>query len=67
MDVLEVGDRLEMAGLAVGAILILGSLGTFAGLPWETNPDIGAVALQIVGIALTVALGLAIAWIVRLE
>lgn len=67
MDVRHVGDRLETLGIAVGAFLILGSLGTLAGMPWQTNPAVGAVALQLVGIALTVALGVAMVWIARTD
>lgn len=67
MNLLEVGDRLEVLGVALGAFLILGSLGSLAGMPWQTNPDLGAVALQLVGIALTVGLGVAILWTVRTE
>jgi hypothetical protein len=67
MDVRTVGDRLETLGIAVGAFLILGSLGTLAGMPWQTNPEVGAVALQLVGIALTVGLGVAMVWIARTD
>jgi hypothetical protein len=67
MDVFRVGDRLESLGLAVGAFLILGSLGTLAGMPWQTNPDVAAVALQLLGIALTVGLGVAMVWIARAD
>ena len=65
MDVFTVGDRLESLGLTVGAVLILGSLGTLAGMPWQTNPDVGAVALQILGVALTVGLGITMMWVAR--
>lgn len=67
MNLLEVGDRLEVLGIALGAFLILGSLGSLAGMPWQTNPDLGAVAFQVLGIALTVGLGAAILWIVRTD
>jgi hypothetical protein len=67
MDVMHVGDRLETLGLAVGAVLILGSLGTLAGMPWQTNPDVGAVALQLLGVVLTVGLGVAMVWIGRTD
>lgn len=67
MDVLDMDGRLETLSLAVGAFLILGSLGTLAGMPWQTNPDLGAVGLQVLGIALTVCLGLVMIWLARLE
>jgi hypothetical protein len=67
MNVLHVGDRLETLGLAVGAFLILGSLGSLVGMPWQTNPDVGAVVLQVLGILLTVGLGVALVWIARTD
>lgn len=67
MVTIEVGDRLEVLGVAVGVFLILGSLGTLVGMPWNTNPDIAAVLLQLVGVALTIGLGAALVWIARAE
>lgn len=58
-------DRLEVIGVVVGVLLILGSLGTLVGQPWATNPDIAAVLVQLVGVVLTIGLGAAIIWIVR--
>lgn len=60
-------DRLEWLGVAVGAFLILGSLGTLAGMPWTTNPDTPAVLLQLLGIVLTIGVGAALVWIARAE
>lgn len=67
MAAIDFDDRLEVLGVAVGAFLVLGSLGTLVGMPWETNPDTAAVLLQLVGILLTIAVGLALVWIVRGE
>lgn len=64
---IDVDDRLEVLGIAVGAFLVLGSLGTLAGMPWETNPDTGAVVLQVLGIFLTIGVGAALVWIVRTD
>jgi hypothetical protein len=36
-------------------------------MPWQTNPDTGAVALKVLGLLLTIGLGAALVWIVRLE
>lgn len=65
MDLRVAGDRLETLGLAVGAVLLIGSLGSIAGMPWQTNPDLAAVALQVLGSLLTIGLGAALIWITR--
>ena len=62
MNVLEFEDTLEPLGTVVGSLVVLGALGTLAGMPWTTNPDLAAVALQLVGILLTIALGVALVW-----
>jgi hypothetical protein len=67
MVTIDVEDRLEVLGVLVGAFIILGSLGTLAGMPWATNPDLPAVLLQLVGIVLTIGVGAALIWIVRQE
>lgn len=67
MGVLDRYDRLEVLAVGVGVVLILGSLGGLAGMPWQTNPDTGAVILQLFGLILTIGLGAALVWIVRLE
>lgn len=67
MDVLTTGDRLEVVGLAVGVLLILGGLGSLVGAPWATNPDALAVLVQLLGIVLSIAVGAAIIWTVRNE
>jgi hypothetical protein len=67
MDALVVGDRLEVLGLAVGALLLLGGLGSLAGMPWQTNPDTVAVLVKLLGIVLSMAVGALVIWTVRLE
>jgi hypothetical protein len=67
MAALDRYDRLEVLAVAVGVLLILGSLGGLAGMPWQTNPDTGAVALQVLGLLLTIGIAAALVWIVRLE
>jgi len=65
MDALVTGDRLEVLGIAVGALLVLGGLGSLAGMPWQTNPDVLAVLVQLLGVVLSMAVGAALVWIVR--
>ncbi|MHB9287144.1 hypothetical protein ACKVMT_08900 [Halobacteriales archaeon Cl-PHB] len=62
MDVLEFEDTLEPLGTVVGALVALIGLGTLAGMPWTTNPDMAAVAVQLVGILLTIGVGVALVW-----
>lgn len=61
MSRLEFADRLEPLGVAVGALLVLMGLGTLVGAPWATNDSGLATVIQLVGIALTVAIGVALA------
>lgn len=63
MDVLDFEDKLEPLGVVLGTLIVLGSLGTLAGMPWQTNPDTVAVLVQLVGIALSVAVGVVLVWI----
>jgi hypothetical protein len=56
-------DALEPLGIAAGAFLVLAGLGTIAGTPWSTNPDTVAVAIQVVGVLATVALGAGLAYL----
>jgi len=65
MNALVTGDRLEILGVAVGALLLLGGLGSLAGMPWQTNPDMPAVVTQLVGVVLSMAVGAVLIWIVR--
>ncbi len=67
MDSLVVGDRLEVLGLVVGALLLLGGLGSLAGMPWVTNPDTLAVIVQLIGIVLSMVLAVGLVWLVRLD
>lgn len=57
---MEVEDRLQPLGVAVGVVLVVGSLGTLLGAPWASG---GAVVtlLQLLGVALGVALGAGLA------
>lgn len=56
-------DHLEPLGIAAGVFLVLAALGGLLGQPWATNPDTIAVALQIVGILGTIAIGAGLAYL----
>lgn len=56
-------DILEPLGIAVGVFLVLASLGTIAGAPWATNPDVLAVAITVLGSLATIALGAGLAYL----
>ena len=59
-------DRLETLGIGVGALLVLVGLATIVGTPWAHK---SAGALVMVGQALgaigAIAIGAALAWLVR--
>ncbi len=66
MDV-AVADRLELLGTVLGAFVVLTGLGGLAGMPWQTNPDLAAVSLQLLGLVLTIGVGIALILVVRME
>ena len=59
---MNVEDRLEPLGVAVGAVLVVGSLGTLLGAPWTSGSAV-VTALQLVGVVLGVGLGAGLAWL----
>ena len=61
MSRLDFEDRLEPIGVAVGALLVLMGLGTLVGAPWATSDSGLATAIQLVGVALTIAVGVGLA------
>jgi protein-S-isoprenylcysteine O-methyltransferase Ste14 len=65
MDAFE--DTLKPLGIAVGAFLILGALGTLLGAPWATAASTPAAVVQLVGIALVVAVGAGLVWLSRAD
>lgn len=67
MDAFHTADRLEVLGVAVGVFLVLAGLGSLLGAPWDTNPNTLALLLQLLGIALSVAVGVALIALVRTE
>ena len=50
-------DRLAVLGSLLGAFVILVALATLAGTPWTTAESTTAAAVQLVGIAATIAIG----------
>ncbi len=54
---IEFEDRLALVGTLLGAFVIIVGLGTLIGMPWTTNESTGAVAIQMVGIIATIAVG----------
>lgn len=60
---LAFADRLEPLGIGVGALLVVMGLGTLVGAPWATSNSTLATVVQLVGVALTVAVGVGLAWL----
>lgn len=54
---MNVEDRLTAIGVGLGAFVIIAGLGTLLGLPWTTTEDTAAAAVQMVGIVVTIAIG----------
>lgn len=67
MELPAVEDRLELLGTVLGVFVVLTSLGALVGMPWATNPDTLAVLVQLVGILLSVTVGVALVWLVRTD
>jgi hypothetical protein len=57
-------DWLATLGVAAGGFLILVGLATIAGTPW-THGNLLAGLIQMLGAALAVAIGAALAWLAR--
>ncbi|QGN07984.1 hypothetical protein Hrd1104_12210 [Halorhabdus sp. CBA1104] len=60
-------DRLEPIGIVTGAFLVVVGLGTMAGQPWSTNGSALVSAVQLLGVAGMVAIGVGLAWLARSE
>lgn len=60
-------DRLATVGVVTGAFLVLYVLGTLAGTPWTTQPDVGALVVRLVGLLGLLALGVGLAWLTLTE
>lgn len=51
-------DKLELLGLLAGGFVILAAVGTMLELPWTTNEETAAVIVQMIGVFLSIAVGL---------
>jgi len=60
-------DRLEPVGIAVGVLLVLIGIATVAGTPWTVKGDAIASALQVLGVVLTVGIGVLLVWLSRTD
>lgn len=60
-------DSLELAGLVVGAFLILVGLATLAGTPWTNKNSVVLMLGQIVGALGTAAIGVGLIWLTRTD
>lgn len=63
---LPVEDTLEGIGIAAGAFLVLAGLATLVGMPWvNKGGGLPVAAANAAGAVGAVAIGAAIAWLVR--
>lgn len=60
-------DTLEIAGLVIGAFLVLAGLATIAGTPWTYKNSIVLMLGQILGALGTAAVGAGIIWLTRTD
>lgn len=67
MDALEFDDRLELLGSVLGVSLVVVALGSLVGMPWATNPDLPAVLAGLLGIGLTIGVGVALVLVARTD
>jgi hypothetical protein len=60
-------DTLEIAGIGVGALLVLIGVGTLAGQPWTQTTDILVAVVRSLGALLTIGVGAGLIWLTRTE
>lgn len=65
MERLRATDSLEVLGVGMGVLLVLGGLATVAGTPWTTAETTAAGIVSVLGALLAVAIGVGLAWLVR--
>ena len=58
-------DRLEPLGIVTGAFLVVVALGTLAGTPWTTNGSMLVSAIQLLGLAGMIGIGIGLVWLAR--
>jgi len=60
-------DTLEIAGIGVGALLVLIGVGTLAGQPWTQTTDTLVAVVRSLGALLTIGVGAGLIWLTRTE
>jgi len=60
MELPDFEDKLELLGLITGVFIVVTGLGTLAGAPWSTADGAGPAVIQVAGVFLLIALGVAI-------
>ena len=60
MNRFEFQDRLEVLGVLAGAFVVIMALSTLVGLPWTTTESTTGAIVQVIGILLTLGLGIAV-------
>jgi hypothetical protein len=63
MQTIQFADTLEPLGILAGVALVLIGLGTLVGQPWATANSTIALLLQLVGVVVTIAIGVGLAWL----
>lgn len=67
MNLTGVEDRLELLGLLAGAFLVIAGLGMLVNQPWATTTETTAALVRVVGIVVTVAVGVVTVLVTRHE
>lgn len=60
MSRFEFQDRLELVGILAGVFVILMALATLSGMPWATNENTLAIVVQLLGLGVMIAVGVAL-------
>ena len=64
MSRIEFDDRLELLGALTGGFVVLMALVTLVGGPWATNENTLAIVVQLLGLVITVAIGVCLVLVV---
>jgi len=67
MEAIQFEDKLEPLGILAGALLVLMGLGTLVGQPWTTASGTVVLLIQLLGVVLTIGIGVAVAWLSYVE
>lgn len=60
-------EPLEPLGILVGLLLIAAGVGTLATAPWTYSGSTTVTVLRIAGTVATIAIGVGLLWLVRLD